>query len=437
MEKMEKYTSYQNSGIDWLQNIPSHWEVKTVKALLQERKEMNYPVKTKNILSLCMYRGVIPYSEKGNSGNRAKDDITAYKLAYPNDIVLNSMNVIAGSVGLSKYFGVVSPVYYMLRKRNENDSIEFLNYVFRTETFQKSLIGLGNGILVKKSESTGKLNTIRLRISMNKLNSVNLPYPPQDEQIKIAEYLDNKTSQLDGAISQKEKLIDLLKEQKQITINDAVTKGLDKNVELQNANLKNFGYIPKHWKIMFNRRLFREENRKKFNKTELPLSLSQVDGVIPSGEMKERSLSPSHRDNFKLCLPNDLVVNRFKGHLGVFFKSDFRGIVTFHYGVFKPSKFVNTKYYEYLFHTQYYKNIYAGASNGMTIGLQNLSNQNFYDVKSIVPPIDEQNKIVGFIEQEEIRINKVIQLQLDVIAKLKEYKASLTDSVVTGKVRVS
>ena len=94
MSKIEQYTSYKNSEIDWLNNIPTHWKLRTVKALFEERKEMNYPIKTNNILSLCMYRGVIPYSEKGNSGNRAKDDMTAYKLAYPDDIVLNSMNVI-------------------------------------------------------------------------------------------------------------------------------------------------------------------------------------------------------------------------------------------------------------------------------------------------------------------------------------------------------
>ncbi len=101
---MPRYEEYKDSGVEWIGEIPSHWEVKSVKALLAERKEKNDPIKTTNILSLCMYRGVIPYAEKGASGNKAKDDLSAYRLAYPGDIVLNSMNVVAGSVGLSKYF---------------------------------------------------------------------------------------------------------------------------------------------------------------------------------------------------------------------------------------------------------------------------------------------------------------------------------------------
>ncbi|WP_331467219.1 hypothetical protein, partial [Clostridioides difficile] len=86
-----------------------------------DRKENNEPIKTSNILSLTIEKGVIPYSEKGTGGNKAKEDLTQYKLVYPNDIVLNSMNVIVGAVGLSKYFGCASPAYYMLYKINAND----------------------------------------------------------------------------------------------------------------------------------------------------------------------------------------------------------------------------------------------------------------------------------------------------------------------------
>ena len=135
-------------------------------------------------------------------------------------------------------------------------------------------------------------------------------------------------------------------------------------------------------------------------------------------------------------MPGDLIVNRFKGHLGVFFKSNYRGLVTFHYGVFEPEKNIETKYFELLFHTNIYKNVYAGASNGMTIGLQNLSNQNFYDVKSIVPPHSEQIKIIehcGIISEKS---DSIISCKQQEIEKLKEYKSSLINGVVTGKVKV-
>ena len=174
-----------------------------------------------------MYRGVIPYAEKGNSGNKAKEDLTAYRLAYPGDIVLNSMNVIVGSVGLSKYFGAVSPVYYMLRPRKREDYVEYFDAVFQTVCFQKNLSRLGNGILIKKSESSGKLNTIRMRIPMSKLNRELIPYPSPREQQRIANFLDQKTTEIDNAIAKKQRLIELLKEQKAILINQAVTRGLN------------------------------------------------------------------------------------------------------------------------------------------------------------------------------------------------------------------
>ena len=174
----------KDSGVEWIGKIPREWEVKRLKNILLERKENNNPIKTKNILSLTNDRGVIPYSEKGNTGNKSKEDLTGYKIAYPNDIVLNSMNIVIGSVGLSKYYGCVSPVYYMLY--SENNRIEYYNYIFQTRVFQTSLKGLGNGIL-----------DIRMRIPMEKLNNVILPIPPLEEQEKIANYLDKKVSDID------------------------------------------------------------------------------------------------------------------------------------------------------------------------------------------------------------------------------------------------
>ncbi len=220
---LNKNVEMVDSGVEWIGKIPRHWEIQTIKALFEERREMNKPIKTDNILSLCMYRGVIPYAEKGSGGNKAKEDLTAYKIAYPDDIVLNSMNVIAGSVGLSKYYGIVSPVYYMLYRRNKNDSIIFYNYIFRNQSFQKSLIRLGSGILIKKSESTGKLNTIRLKIPMIKLNREVLPYPPIDEQLQIAEYIENQTIKIDKAVELQQNYISKLKEYKSLLIDSVVT----------------------------------------------------------------------------------------------------------------------------------------------------------------------------------------------------------------------
>lgn len=159
------------SGISWLGELPSNWELRKIKYCLQERVEKNNPVRTTEILSLTAKQGVIPYDQKEGGGNKPKEDVSAYRLAYPGDIVMNSMNILSGSVGLSQYFGCVSPVYYMLRPWNAKEDVRYYNYIFQTTMFQRSLFGLGNGILIKES-GNGKLNTIRMRIPMDKFGGL-------------------------------------------------------------------------------------------------------------------------------------------------------------------------------------------------------------------------------------------------------------------------
>jgi type I restriction enzyme, S subunit len=130
------------------------------------------------------------------------------------------------------------------------------------------------------------------------------------------------------------------------------------------------------------------------------------------------------------------VLNRFKAHLGVFFEATLRGIVSFHYGVFAPRQRLSTKYFELLFHTYAYKTIFAGRSNGMTVGLQNLSNQNFYGVRAALPPHNEQVEIVDFTERETWEIRTAISRLEREILLLREYRTRLVADVVTGKLDV-
>lgn len=199
---MKRYEAYKPVTSRWAKQLPFYWEFQKIAEVFIERKENNDPIKTTNILSLTNTRGIIPYSDKGNLGNKAKNDIRGYRLAYPGDIVLNSMNVVIGSVGLSQYYGAVSPVYYMLYVRdNAKYNVRYYNYVFRDKIFQGGLNGLGNGIL-----------EIRMRIPMSKLKYVCVPVPPRDEQDQIVRYLDWQVSKINRLIAAKRKQIELTRE---------------------------------------------------------------------------------------------------------------------------------------------------------------------------------------------------------------------------------
>ena len=136
----------KDSGIEWIGEIPKSWLLKPLKYCLEEINIKNNPVISNTILSLVKDIGVMPYEKKGDKGNKAKEDISEYKIAYPNTLVVNSMNILIGSVGISDYFGCVSPVYYVFKDTNVSD-IRFINYLFNTREFQKELRKYAKGIL--------------------------------------------------------------------------------------------------------------------------------------------------------------------------------------------------------------------------------------------------------------------------------------------------
>lgn len=236
----------KDSGIQWLGEYPATWSLKKIKYCLQERIEKNNPVRTTEILSLTAKQGVIPYDQKEGGGNKPKEDVSAYRLAYPGDIVMNSMNILSGSVGLSQYFGCVSPVYYMLRPWDTKEDVRYYNYIFQTTMFQRSLYGLGNGILIKES-GNGKLNTIRMRIPMDKFGGLFIPVASVDEQKRIADFLDKKCTEIDSLIEDIQSQIVALEQYKKSSITEATTRGIDADAEVVESRVFYMGPINRNW----------------------------------------------------------------------------------------------------------------------------------------------------------------------------------------------
>ena len=220
---LDKKTEFQDTNETWIKKIPKHWSMKPIGSLLKDRNEKNDPIKIKNILSLSAEKGVTPYSEKGAAGNKSKDDITQYKIVFEGDIVINSMNIVSGSVGISDYKGLVSPVYYMLRPISTQDNAKFFYYVFKDQQFQKSLFGVGTGILFKESKKSGKFNTVRLRIPLTKLKSIKIPYTNPQEQKLIVNHLDRLDQKFKKIIQYQKNKINLLHEYKRTLISKVVT----------------------------------------------------------------------------------------------------------------------------------------------------------------------------------------------------------------------
>lgn len=427
----------RESGIEWIGDIPREWDIRPLKAILKERNEKNIPIKSENILSLTIDRGVIPYKEKNSGGNKAKEDLTAYKLTYPNDIVINSMNVIAGSVGLSSYFGCISPVYYTLYTRRNNDNIKYFNYIFQSKVFQLSLLGLGNGIMMKQAEGSGKLNTIRMRIPMQKLNALLLPYPSIKEQEVIANYLDKKVSQIDGIISKQRSLIEKYKAYKQSLITETVIKGLDKNVPMKDSGIEWIGEIPSHWEIKSMKYLCSCNDDSLTNSEDENMCINYVDissvtfesGIVNYEEMLFKNAPSRAR---RVTQYGDIIISTVRTYLKAIaiIPDDKRYIVSTGFAVIR-AKYILNRYLDYFVKSEYFINLVSLYSKG--ISYPAIDSFDLMNIKIVEPSIDEQEKIADFLDKKCNAINLAIAKKEQLIEKLESYKNSLIYEYVTGK----
>ncbi|MDA3058005.1 restriction endonuclease subunit S [Campylobacter sp. VBCF_05 NA6] len=422
----------KDSGIEWIGQIPQNWEVVRLKYILHERNESNNPIKTDFILSLTNEKGVIPYSEKGNLGNVSKENISGYKLAYPNDLVLNSMNVVIGSVGISNYFGAISPVYYALYA-DKNADIKFYNYIFQTSVFQNSLKGLGNGIL-----------EIRMRIPMQNLNNIFLPFPPLDEQRKISEFLDIKCGEIDDLRKGIKEKIANLKAYKSSLITKAVTGKLaisNEKLAMKDSGISWIGEIPQNWEVTRIKYCGIARN----GLTYTPQDLTDENGIlvlrssniknekidlndnvyvsckVNSGLMVKNGdiLICSRNGSKELVGKNAIIENNLKATFGAFmmlFRCD------------------NPKYMFYVLNSEIFAN-YLG--NFSTTTINQLTNSNFGNIKFPLPPLEEQKRISEFLDKKCKIIDDLIANLNRQNEVLSEYKKSLIYECVTGRLAMS
>lgn len=188
-----------------------------------------------------------------------------------------------------------------------------------------------------------------MELSSKELKNIKIPLPLKEEQIKIASFLDEKTAQIDEVISQKQKLIELLKERKQIVINDAVTKGLDKNVEFVDSGVEWIGKIPKHWEIEKVKYIFKDSSIKNHGE-EIPLAATQLYGVVPKDTLDYRTVEANISDlnTFKLVKENNFVISLRSFEGGIEY-SAYKGIISPAYTVMEALQDIAFKYFKYLF----------------------------------------------------------------------------------------
>lgn len=423
----------KDTKIKWLGEIPDSWQLKKIKYVLQERIEKNNPVRTTYILSLTAKQGVIPYNEKEGGGNKPKEDVSAYRLAYPGDIVMNSMNILSGSVGLSQYFGCVSPVYYMLRPKEKDDDVRYYNYIFQTTLFQRSLFGLGNGILIKES-GNGKLNTIRMRIPMDKFGGLYIPIAPKDKQKKISDFLDAKCGEIDILIKNIQEEIDVLEDYKKSVISEGVTRGLDCDSALKDSGIFYMGPIKETWSISKIGYICTKLSRG-FLPEDTALVCSNKGKVLVRDENAVGKMV-SEDNAMQGIKKGDIAIHGMDTWHGAIALSEYDGKITrvVHVCDSTEDKRFVVYYMQYLA----FQGVYKLISNGVR---GNTSDFRSWDkVKDIYIPLpesrEEQKKICDHLDLVCKEIETAIDNKREQLDILEQYKKTTIYEYVTGKKEV-
>ncbi|EMG7298862.1 restriction endonuclease subunit S [Campylobacter upsaliensis] len=401
--------SYKPSGIEWLGEIPQSWEIKPLQAIFNQRNEQNNNLEFQTILSLVKDVGVIPYEEKGNVGNKAKDDLQGYKIARVNDLVLNKMNAVIGSLGVSKYNGLVSPIYLVLYIANPNYLITYYSYLFQIKSVQKFLRKFAYGIM-----------EIRESIDYLEFKKMFLPLPPLQEQKEIAEFLDEKCEKIQNYIDKKQKLITLLQEKKQALINEVVTKGLNPNIEFKNSGIEYLGLIPHHWEVR--RMKFMASIHNGREQTEI----ADENGIYPiygSGGILGKSMY------FIYDKPSVLLGRKGTIDKPLFVEEPFWTIDTMFYT--SISKIVLPKYFYYLCLTIDFQFYISGSA------IPSMTQYDLANISFALPPLQEQKQIANFLDEKCEKINLAIEKTKRQIELIKEYKNTLINEAVCGRVDFS
>ena len=425
---MRRYESYKDSGVEWLRQIPSHWDMQRSKFIF---KKIERKVNEEDQIVTCFRDGQVTLR-----ANRRTEGFTnalkehGYQGIRKGDLVIHAMDAFAGAIGISDSDGKATPVYSVCLPHNKQKiDVYFYAYYLRNLALSGFISSLAKGIRERSTD-----------FRYADFAELLLPIPPYLEQQKVAQFLDDKTAKIDQAVDLAEKQIALLKEHKQILIQNAVTRGLNPDVPLKDSGVEWIGQVPEHWEILSIKRLSqvkrgaspRPIDNPKYFDDDGEYAWVRISDVTASNMYlleTTQKLSNLGKSYSVPLMPDSLFLS-IAGSVGKPIITKIK--VCIHDGfVYFPEYKQNTKFLYYIFYSE---QPYIGLGK---MGTQlNLNTDTVGAIKIPIPPLCEQQKIADYLDTQTAKIDQAIALKTAHIEKLKEYKNVLINDVVTGKVRV-
>lgn len=433
-QKFKPYDKYKDSETVWLDNIPSHWSIIRNGYLFKEVVDTGHP--ELELLSIMKDKGIIKQSETGRK-TRASEDRSLYKKIKVGELGYNLMNAFMGSIGISKFEGILSPAYAVGKPLISMNPF-YYHYLYRTPFYQKIFDSFSYGIMYERN-----------RLYYERFKTIPAPYPTIDEQTQIVNFIRLKQKQIKKFIRNKQKLIKLLEEQKQAIINQAVTKGIDPDVKHKPSGIDWLGDIPEHWEVRRLRTIASVNSSgvdKHTIEGETPICLCNYvdvyknDFITSEIDFMKASATKHEINKFKLKA-EDVIITKDSEMwndiaIPALVKEDFDNVIcAYHLALIRPNNELLKG--EFLFRAFCSQDIYyqfqVGANGVTRFGLPQ------YVIKGAIvpiPPIDEQTEIIKFISEKCCETEKVIQRAKKEIDLIKEYQTRLISDVVTGKIDV-
>ena len=430
---IQKHPAYKDYRVVWLGEIPEHWKIKPGFTILSESKRKNTGFVEKTVLSLS-YGNVVIKPEEKLTG-LVPESFETYQLVEPGDIIIRPTDLqndkTSLRTGLAKNKGIITSAYINLRV-NKKYSNSFYHYYLYIIDLNKVIYGLGSGL--------------RQNISFWDFKRFPFPFPPSQEQTGIAQFLDDKTTKIEDAIAIKEQQINLLKERKQILIHKAVTQGLNSNATLKDSGVEWIGAIPEHWEVK------RLASFGKFSKgggfSKADLVENGVSAILYGDIYTKYNISIKKEVRFisvetaKKSIKIDKHDLLFTGSgetkedIGkcVVFLNDKIAYAGGDVIIFKQTE-NDSLFLSFTLNTEGAKFEKARYSKGEII--VHTYGSKLRNIYIPIPSPTEQIEISAYIESASYKIETAISLKQQEIAKLKEYKSSLINSAVTGKIKVS
>lgn len=419
----------KDSGIEWIGQVPNNWKLKKGKYLFKQHNNRGN-LKCLQLLSPSQKFGVIPQTllEELTTQNvvkvSEKANLNDFKTVHAGDFCI-SLRSFQGGFEYSRYEGVVSPAYQIFSAIGDNLCDGYYRYLFKDKSF-----------IDKMNSYTMTLRDGK-NIAFDDFGNTYIPVPTKSEQEKIANFLDSKCSEIDAISADIQKEIETLEQYKRSVITEAVTKGLNPDVKMESVNIQYIVKKPSNWGILRLKYVLTEQKARTMTGAEDLLSVSQYKGVILATDNIMRTMQAASLKGYRIVHIGDLVFNKLNPGLARFGASDYNGITSPDYAVYKANpRIAYAKYLEYILKTERYVSEYKRQSTGVGDGFSRLYTYQLYEIKVTLPPIDEQKEIIDYLQSICYKIETAIQEKKKQVDILNAYKKSLIYEYVTGKKEV-